>query len=618
MSARDAAIGISAFAVVVKLALADGGYFPEAWGLSIFLFCGIAIAVLILPAIQVGAFEVLMLAGLTSLVGWIALSFLWSIDPGGSMLEVQRTLLYLAGVGGLLIVARRESAEVILAALASACIVVSAYALATRLYPDLLGPSLTRQADAFPLSEPVGYSGALGLVAAMGILLTLGFATRARALASRAFASAGLVPLASTLYFTASRAAFVALAIGLAVALSIDPTRRGFPVAVIPTLAAPVAAVVISARTHALVNSGVSPAHVVRAGHTLSYFLIALAAIATALVYGAGRIECGSRGLFACLALGGLVITGLGIGWANGASSQVNRFRGTSAINANLTGRLTRRSLGGRPDLWSVAWQAAKSEPLLGTGAGSYARSWLRLRPGRRNERSAHNLYLETLSELGPVGLALLLLVLGTPLVAGTRVRQDPFIPTGAGACVAYVVHAGAHWDWQMPVVTLVALGCGGAILIAARRETEDRRLAMTARLGVLTLAVALVGFSFVGLLGNAALGQGVKAAAAGSPSDAKADARRAIHWMPWSGEPWRLRGEVANDEGDVRVARESFRHGLRLDPHNWNLWVDLALTTNGHERVDSILRAARLNPHAPELEGLKISAVGGQGLAGR
>jgi hypothetical protein len=38
------------------------------------------------------------------------------------------------------------------------------------------------------------------------------------------------------------------------------------------------------------------------------------------------------------------------------------------------------------------------------------------------------------------------------------------------------LVHAGVDWDWEMPVVTLAALYCGGAMLVAARAAAVSRR----------------------------------------------------------------------------------------------------------------------------------------------
>ena len=78
----------------------------------------------------------------------------------------------------------------------------------------------------------------------------------------------------------------------------------------------------------------------------------------------------------------------------------------------------------------------------------------------------AHNLYLETLAELGAPGLILLLLVLGMPFAAVKRARAaTPLAAAACGAYVAFLLHAGIDWDWEMPAVTLSALFCGLALI---------------------------------------------------------------------------------------------------------------------------------------------------------
>jgi len=63
-------------------------------------------------------------------------------------------------------------------------------------------------------------------------------------------------------------------------------------------------------------------------------------------------------------------------------------------------------------------------EPLLGEGAGGFERRWMQERGAPNNARDAHNLYLETLAELGPIGLALLLVALIAPLAALRRAPE--------------------------------------------------------------------------------------------------------------------------------------------------------------------------------------------------
>ena len=121
-----------------------------------------------------------------------------------------------------------------------------------------------------------------------------------------------------------------------------------------------------------------------------------------------------------------------------------------------------------RPLYWHVAWKEWELNRLLGSGAGTFDRYWLHYRTVGSFARDAHSLYLETLGELGPLGLALVLAVLLTPLLA-LRGRRDPLLATAAGAYVAFLVHAGVDWDWEIPAVTLAGLACGSALLVARR-----------------------------------------------------------------------------------------------------------------------------------------------------
>lgn len=76
----------------------------------------------------------------------------------------------------------------------------------------------------------------------------------------------------------------------------------------------------------------------------------------------------------------------------------------------------------GRLDIWSAAWQAWKAHPWLGIGEGNFRANslhYLQTTPGVNTAasyvtagREVHNAYLETLTELGPVGLLLFLLVI--------------------------------------------------------------------------------------------------------------------------------------------------------------------------------------------------------------
>lgn len=131
---------------------------------------------------------------------------------------------------------------------------------------------------------------------------------------------------------------------------------------------------------------------------------------------------------------------------------------------------LSRVPLGDRPAYWGVALATATEKPLAGSGAGSFDDVWLERRPIDAFVRDAHSLYLETAAELGLVGLVLLLLVLGAPLVAAFRPRHSPVVITAVAAYAVFLVHAGLDWDWEMPVTVLAGLGCATVALGSGRR----------------------------------------------------------------------------------------------------------------------------------------------------
>lgn len=77
----------------------------------------------------------------------------------------------------------------------------------------------------------------------------------------------------------------------------------------------------------------------------------------------------------------------------------------------------------GRVDLWRAAWHGYTQHPLLGLGAGNFQAHSIELiqeTPGAdpsaayaQKNYVVHNMYLETLTDLGPVGLAILLTLIG-------------------------------------------------------------------------------------------------------------------------------------------------------------------------------------------------------------
>jgi O-antigen ligase len=292
------------------------------------------------------------------------------------------------------------------------------------------------------------------------------------------------------------------------------------------------------------------------------------------------------------VALGALALIRVG-----GPAGAVHEFsRSGPTVKAGTSRRLLSLSGSSRAQYWHVAWRDVEGHPWLGSGAGSFQRHWLRSRPAELPVLDAHSLYLESLAEVGPVGLGLLLALLAVPIAAAVVAREQPLAAPALAGYAAYLVHAAQDWDWELPAVTLAAVVCAAALLVIAGREPRPA-LGRSARTAGLLAIVVLALVALGALAGNATL------AGAGSSLDAD-DAPRALRdsrWakslVPWSPEPWRLHGEALLLEGDVEGARRDFMRGLRKDSSDWDSWVDLALATRGERRRHAAEQARRLNP---------------------
>jgi tetratricopeptide (TPR) repeat protein len=223
-------------------------------------------------------------------------------------------------------------------------------------------------------------------------------------------------------------------------------------------------------------------------------------------------------------------------------------------------------------------------------------------RPSGPNVRDAHNLYVETLAELGPVGLALLVAALALPLSAALRVRSDPLAPAALAAYVGFLVHASWDWDWELPAVTLSALFCALSLLVLARRDSSLRTLSPRFRIAAVGALLVPAAFAFVALVGNSALSESARALEHGNVARSTAQARKAERWAPWSPEPWRrlALARIAADEDTGAVA--AYRRAIANDPTDWRLWFELAYARPGRVDETALARARVLNPLNPDL----------------
>jgi O-Antigen ligase len=602
---------LGAAAIIAPLAAANGGYFPTAWGWAAVPFAWAAgLALVLRRRICLQPLELVFLGAFGLLTVWICLSLLWSRDFSQTVLELERVLVYVAGALALTLVLRRRDVPWLVAGAAAAVALVCAYSLATRLFPSASGGdsvALNR------LQTPVGYWNALGAFAVIGTLLLTGLATRSRWLPGRTLAAAGTVVCATTLYFTFSRGAWLALAAGIVSALAVDPRRLQLSVELLVLAPFSAAAVLIASRSSALTGLSHPLSETAADGHRVAVVVCLLALGAAGAVVAQGRLAARWQpgGAVRLVYRGTLVLTvatacGLALAHYGGPVSAARRAWDSFQVSSlhvgagqSLNTRLLSLSNSGRVDLWTAAWQDFRQHPALGSGAGSFEQYWYRHRNDQQNVRDAHSLYLETLAELGVPGFVFLVVLLGVPLVALLRVRERRFAPLLGAAYAAFLVHAAFDWDWEIPAVTLLAL-LAGVGLLALGRDRASPSITVLPRIALaVAVLVPLAGFSVYTLVGNRLLASAVDSLGRGDWKQAAAGADDAAGWLPWSAGPWYARGGADAALGRRSRAVADMREAVARSPRDWTLWIDLGNVSTGAERQAAYARALELNPRA-------------------
>lgn len=606
---------------VCSTAVASGGYFPTTWGWSAIGLTGAAVLALLLrDRVELGRLDLALLGSFGLLVVWTWVSAAWSAAPAGSFLLGERGLVYVAGVAAALLVTRQRGVRPLLGGVFAAITLVSVYALATRLFPAHLGnfdPVAT-----YRLEAPLGYWNALGILAVVGALLAVGFVARARLVATRSAAAAALVALLPTVYFTFGRGAIAALAVGVAAMTVLDRRRLQLLAAMLAALPAPAVALWLSYHAHALTRQTTAATVAEGAGRRLALSLIILACLAAwsagvfATLEKAVNVRPSHRRTFVgALVLGAvLVLTAVVVRFGNPVEMSRSAYRSFTAppvhvrAGTSLNTRLFSLSADGRIELWRAALRDYAAHPWLGSGAGTYEGYWLQHRQNAMKVKNAHSLYLEQLAELGPLGAGLLALALALPVAAAVQARRHPLAAPAFGAYIAFLVHAAADWDWEMPAVTLAALFCGAALVVLARGERRSRPLPSAGRWGAVAALVVVATVAFVGWIGNSALAAGDDALHGGQLGVAQAQAHKAMRWAPWSPQPWRLLAEAQYERGDLAASRRNLATALRKDPRDWQLWLDLAAASDGAARTHALGRALALNARSPEIAQFRAS----------
>jgi O-antigen ligase len=558
----------------------------------------------------------LAFGALAGLGVWILTSALWSNAPARALTEFDRTLLYalvLVLTGGA--VARVGDLATVLRWTAAALAAIALAGLLTRLLPDTFPIS----AGFLPerVSFPVTYWNAMGIACALGALLALHLTSSGTEHpAVRVVAAALVPPIGVTLYLTFSRGAIWVLPVGLVLYILLAQPRgllTGLPAAGIPAAIAAKVAYGADLLARADYDSSAAAAS---QGRNLALIVFVCALGAAALRAAAlpldRRIEAididpDDKKMWRLALSGGLVIALMLGALAADAPRRISDARATFSegrymdYSADLRTRLTSAVDNGRIDNWRVARDAADAHPLKGTGAGTFRLTWdQNRRPPPVKVNDGHSLYLETLSELGVVGLALVAIALGTILIGGLLRLGGPE-RHAHGALVAggsmLALHAGVDWDWEMPVLFVWLFGAGGVVLASRTPRLGElgRTPRIVAALAVLVLAITPALFAW----SQPPLDAAIRAFGERDCRTAIDSALTATERFGTRPEPWQIVGYCDARVGQYELARRAMDAARSRDPNNWQIAYGQAIVygVSGLDARPFAAEALRLNP---------------------
>jgi hypothetical protein len=467
VKARDTAVrGVAALLLAgpTVLAFFTGGFTdePRLWaGVAAWVLAALGLLLAPLPRTRAGWAAV---AALAALWGWTALSMGWAPLSDAALADTQRLGLYTGALlaAFLLLGAVPRAVE---PALAAGSLVVIGYGLAGRLLPGLIEQTASRTAFG-RLEQPLTYWNATGALAAIGLVLAARLAGDVtRPVWMRASAAAGAVPLSVGLALSFSRGAILTAIGGLALLCWLAPDRAQLrAVAVEVATAVPAIALALALDGVRTLEGGTGARE--RQGLVM-LALLALAMAAAALVAArplpTGRLRRPRRAGVAAIAAA--LLAGLAL------LATADPRTGSPPTGATASRVVSTDS--NRYAYWRVAIDEFAGHPLRGDGSGAFRVAWRRDRTVPEAAVDAHSLYVETLAELGLVGLALLAALLAAVVVCARRAyRIAPAVAAGPIAALAvWALHAGLDWDWEMPALTLVALALAGLLCALSAAE---------------------------------------------------------------------------------------------------------------------------------------------------
>lgn len=617
-------------ALVVFMGFNAGGYFPAAPAVASIVLAWVLLVRIVSsrrPFEGLAPATLVAIAALTLYAALTLASAAWSHSTSRALIAFDRALLYLLVL--VLFGAVRASAanmRWLVRGLVLGASIVCVAGLTSRVAPDVwhTAPDVANQR----LSYPVTYWNALGLLAALGIVFSFHLSCSLGERRSVRILAAAMLPLfAATLFFTFSRGAIAAGAVGLIVYVLVA-RPSGLLSGALATIPVSAALIVLAYEASLLDTVDPTTPAAVSQGHR-----VALAAAVSALVCAALRLLLAARldprlrrragkplmsrratGAAIGAAAAAAVLAILATGAPETLAHDWNRFvsgAATHGNNGDLRQRLTDPSNNGRSDLWRVALHGFAAAPVHGYGAGMYQTLWDSRRPHFAYTVNAHSLYLQAMAELGVPGLVLLVVLVGGVL-GGLATRARPPLRSLYGALLAaglvWALQAGVDWTWEMPVVTIPFFAAAGLALSPRARSGQDRPAGRAVRVIPALLCLGAVALPVMMIGAQSRLTRAEHALYSSNCTTASAAARSSINWLGAEPQPYEILGFCELQRGQPRLAVAAMGEAQRRDPASWEPYFELAVAqaAAGIDPRAAAERALRMNP----LEPLTLQAV--------
>ncbi|UJA19062.1 O-antigen ligase family protein [Thermoleophilia bacterium SCSIO 60948] len=623
--------------LVAYLSLRGGGYdsiVRGEVGVAVWWIVLIGAVVGALPLARVPRAGWIGLALFAAFCVWTTLGVAWSESAERSVAEMGRVAAYLGVFTVALFAQARHGLRRTVFGIGVSVGVIGVLAALSRFQPGWFPANETAQildGSEARLSYPLNYWNAVATLMAIGIPLLLVIADRARFVATRALAVATIPMLSLAAFFTLSRGGAIEVAVGLAALIALYPRRLALAPGI--TLAALGSALlIVAASQRDALESGLASSAAASEGSEMlalaavTCFGVGLvyAAYATAARYGLGpklRVSRKATGVAWAATLLIAIVVGLAAGGGGFIGDRWEEFKTPAPEVNDEAARFQSFSGSGRINLWNSAIDANKTEPLTGIGPGTFEYWWSRDTENHYGGfvRDAHSLYLETLAELGIVGLVLLLAFVGglgalgiSRLARGRDVERRAMLAAALASLAVFFVAAGVDWMWEIPVLPVIALLLAAAVLGPSALPRSGRRTSRFAPVGrALALRVGLVVASILGLVAIAiplasdtAIDESEAAVNSGAIPTALEEAGRAVNIEPYAAGPELQRAMVLELDGDIPAAISAAEAATRDEPTNWRNWLVLsrleAKAGNAEASVDAYRQARDLNPNSP------------------